>query len=946
MAAITHSFGPTCALFEEPEHAGDEGHPRPHVKAQFFYVSSLPIDDPLSPLPPISADKAVNLPPQPFSIRDNAALEEAWTAFQKEGHARGGSQNPRGISAFQKFRNASSSSSVRSPSSEGRGRDISQGFNKWPRRKQRKSESQVMLDENQDSRATSPKPVDAEELQCEDPVHQQRPLEEPRASHRRFSPFRHRSKSKDRKASKEPTPKSDIPELSTSVASATLAGTSSDISGRPFARAPSARNISSEFRNTTGYLTASSDDSADESQAENSRSRSRDRQRHSKSKDKQKKIFVPVGVSRLHLVEMPTLVMKPIYWSPINDTSNVIRATWFYKDTMLPIPADVANRLEIGYEYMMPYADHYHEELQACIDNGAVAELKVVHRLWPDESTFSRPPTAVDLKPRQTAIDVPGSSDSHMPKAAMNVAVDPRRSRDKRLFSTHSVVYVDARNAQILRPSSLPSERQNRRPLNSIRKGRQIGVAVVRGFDRQAWLKIHPDPKLNAKSAHAKVGAYLSQSGDATTRGRRMSCAACEEDFKTPKVADLVLVIHGIGQKLSERVDSFHFTHAINNLRREFNVESSTEAVKGNLKDHCGIMVLPVNWRLTVSFDEENKTSDASPNNQYQLKDITPDSLQGVRSLISDVMLDIPYYLSHHKEKMTSAVIREANRVYRLWCRNNPGFEEHGRVHLIAHSLGSVMAMEILSRQPTRLTKDMKFDTHMPSEKMFEFDTTNLFSCGSPSGFFLLLNNASLVPRKGRAKPGMELEDRQPGIAFEAQYGCLAVDNIYNICHRNDPISYLQNASVDQLYSTTLVPAVIPTTGVGLMTRISNTLRWASNPGSDAYTASGSNATRPELTQMPSTVEMDTHNFTREEVAEKRMYLLNENGQIDWFLESGGGPLEIQYLNMLSAHSSYWVLRDFVRFLVVEIGRRPGKENTLPVLRARKQREFRRGSLA
>lgn len=29
------------------------------------------------------------------------------------------------------------------------------------------------------------------------------------------------------------------------------------------------------------------------------------------------------------------------------------------------------------------------------------------------------------------------------------------------------------------------------------------------------------------------------------------------------------------------------------------------------------------------------------------------------------------------------------------------------------------------------------------------------------------------------------------------------------------------------------------------------------------------------------------------------MYLLNDNGQIDYTLHSGGGPLEIQYLNML-----------------------------------------------
>lgn len=654
---------------------------------------------------------------------------------------------------------------------------------------------------------------------------------------------------------------------------------------------------------------------------------------------------MPVGVSRLHLVEMPDLIMKPIYWSPINDTSDVIRATWFYKDTMMPVPADVANRLEVGYEYMKPYAESYQEELQACVENGASAEMKVVYKLWPDEPKPSRPGTAADTKELDQGAS-PEVASAFLPEMFLNAAADPRKPKGRRHFATHSVIYTDASNAQILRPNLLPSISKNRRPLSSLRKGRQIGVAVVRGFDRKAWLKIHPDAKLDAKAAYAKVGAYMSQSGDATTRGRRMSCAACAEETEAPRVSDLVLVIHGIGQKLSERVDSFHFTHAVNGLRREFNVELSTEAVKGNLRAGTGIMVLPVNWRLTVSFDDDVKASQEDTENKYGLKDITPDTLPGVRSLISDVMLDIPYYMSHHKDKMTSAVIREANRVYRLWCRNNPGFEDYGRVHLIAHSLGSVMAMEILSQQPTHIGKDIKLDSKDPSEKMFEFDTANLFCCGSPSGFFLLLHNASLVPRKGRNKPGMEGVDSQSGIASEAKYGCLAVDNLYNICHRNDPISYLQNAAVDQLYAASLQPASIPSASVGFMRRLGHSLRWAASASpADAYTA-GAPTARPELQQLPSTVELETHNFTREEIAEKRMFLLNDNGQIDWFLNSGGGPLEIQYLSMLSAHSSYWVLQDFVRFLVVEIGREPGKVHTLPILRAVKKREYKKGSIA
>lgn len=68
------------------------------------------------------------------------------------------------------------------------------------------------------------------------------------------------------------------------------------------------------------------------------------------------------------------------------------------------------------------------------------------------------------------------------------------------------------------------------------------------------------------------------------------------------------------------------------------------------------------------------------------------------------------------------------------------------------------------------------------------------------------------------------------------------------------------------------------------------------------------------------------------------MLLLNDNGQIDYFISGGGGPLNIQYLNMLSAHSSYWILPDFVRFLVVEIARRQDRDGTLLVLRAEKKK--------
>jgi hypothetical protein len=145
------------------------------------------------------------------------------------------------------------------------------------------------------------------------------------------------------------------------------------------------------------------------------------------------------------------------------------------------------------------------------------------------------------------------------------------------------------------------------------------------------------------------------------------------------------------------------------------------------------------------------------------------------------------------------------------------------------------------------------------------------------------------------------------------------------------------NAAVDSDLANSLKLASVPSSSSSLFSSFSNVFRWSSLTNSTA--ALSTIPSRPAaVTKLPSTVELETHDFTREEVVEKRMFLLNDNGQIDYFLSGGGGPLNIQYLNMLSAHSSYWILPDFVRFMVVEIARRQDPQGTLLALRAEKKK--------
>jgi hypothetical protein len=386
-------------------------------------------------------------------------------------------------------------------------------------------------------------------------------------------------------------------------------------------------------------------------------------------------------------------------------------------------------------------------------------------------------------------------------------------------------------------------------------------------------------------------------------------------------------------------METFNFTHSINAFRRSVNVELGNEQVQRVLRDDVGVMVLPINWRSNLSFEDGGpmqEGGDDHTKDDFTLEDITQKTIPAVRNLISDVMLDIPYYMSHHKGKMIEAVIQEANRVYQLWCKNNPDFHRTGRVHIIAHSLGSVMCLDILSKQPTTLPK-IDLQGKKINAKCFDFSTTNLFFVGSPAGFFLLLEKRTLLPRRGQSKPGAEQSDENDkaitGVAGE--YGCLAVDNIYNVMSYNDPIAYCLNATVDSQYAKSLKNTQVPSATTGFFESIGNAMR-AMTPGASATVdlAVGEVAKPPSVARLPSQLEMEVHDFTREEIAEKKFYLLNDNGQMDWFLSSGGGPLEIQYLNMLSAHSSYWIHPDFVRMLVIEVGRKEGKNYCLPNMRA------------
>ena len=120
-------------------------------------------------------------------------------------------------------------------------------------------------------------------------------------------------------------------------------------------------------------------------------------------------------------------------------------------------------------------------------------------------------------------------------------------------------------------------------------------------------------------------------------------------------------------------MESFTFTHAVNRLRYHLNTERESEVIKKDLRpDYCPC-ILPINWRSRLSFDfdrppdtlsrpvlsrKSSSTSGILGENAFTIKDLQPNSIPIVRDLIKDVMLDIPFYLSSHKEKILGSCRR------------------------------------------------------------------------------------------------------------------------------------------------------------------------------------------------------------------------------------------------------------------------------------------------
>lgn len=222
----------------------------------------------------------------------------------------------------------------------------------------------------------------------------------------------------------------------------------------------------------------------------------------------------------------------------------------------MPIESDLANRIEEGYEYIRPWTPEYVAELNSCMEVGAEAELKLIYKLWQDILPVDQTRPTTSKSSRSLLGDATselGSEEQRLQQAVKVAQMAENKSAGilDGFTSSHKeladagIIYANGRDAQILRANQFPSVSRGRKPLGNIRKGKAVGIPIVRGFDMKAWEKLHPSRIPAGAVNQAKKMAQEIRAAGTIDPLPPKPCIACQSADERPKPTDLVLVIHG-----------------------------------------------------------------------------------------------------------------------------------------------------------------------------------------------------------------------------------------------------------------------------------------------------------------------------------------------------------------------------------------------------------------
>lgn len=642
------------------------------------------------------------------------------------------------------------------------------------------------------------------------------------------------------------------------------------------------------------------------------------------------KVRVPVNEDYLFDVDIERRELGPAYWlGPVYD---VRRGTWFYQEgaTQRPCDENLAEQLEDGYTKVRPW--RFPQATSSNAQSRSASQPRSRPTSWTPGQAAEKVAVSVPITPKGSNPDLrrQAMEDSKPPpEQSKNLETGQNQQPENtyRLFGSHMnsvVTYQDANTAWLLTDDFLA--RMNYTMYQRFAGGGHFGgIKMTRGYQPQTKKPVETkdekattaDPKDVASKAEnttdegkndeaenespdqerqsvsevrrAKLERHMSsiltdtadtpeERAKREEEVRKRDEREMEEDYRETENEDpdreiehLILVTHGIGQRLGLRIDAVNFVHDVNTLRktikavyadspdlRALNAELG-DATQGQ-KVNSRIQVLPICWRHLLDFpkqslrhnrqraEREHDLGDTSDIDDEELEypsleDISVEGVPGVRNLITDLALDILLYQSPaYKDHISRIVLEECNRIYGLFVQRNPGFR--GKVSFVGHSLGSAIMFDLLCRQGKNAAAGVG-QQHKGRRKggkealQFDFEVDDFYALGSPIGLFQMLKGRTIEGRKGngrsRAVSGGGTQDdpmldgpshkktptpSKPSTASIGASGDIPVSSpacaqLFNIFHPTDPISYRLEPLISPTMSS-LKPQPLPYTKRGI----------------------------------------------------------------------------------------------------------------------------------
>ncbi|KZL87030.1 ddhd domain-containing protein, partial [Colletotrichum incanum] len=614
------------------------------------------------------------------------------------------------------------------------------------------------------------------------------------------------------------------------------------------------------------------------------------------------KTRVPVNEDYLFDVDIENRELAPVYW--LGPVYEVRRGTWFYDEgsSLRPCEENLASQLEEGYLKVKPWT-YPKPRIRSDSKNKDVKNKDVTPK-----ASVENLKAAASTTPTMENTKLPGPQNQHQPSshrlfgAWMNSIATYQDANTAWLTSDSMLSWVTSTMYERFSGGGFMSGVKLVRGYSDVAKNKKekqpstpIDATVTPQLDekQQKLLKRRSAPPSSTPSQPNDDLSRTEEDDDrenslqrqisSLMEGAERNQEEQEEEIRKREekeiendyngqlgetqgrdIEHLVLVTHGIGQLLGIRMESVNFVHDVNVLRKNiksvYSSSADLRALNSELEDgprNCRVQVLPVCWRHLLDFPKRREKKNerdigdgALDEDEYpSLEDITIEGVAFARSLISDLALDVLLYQSAYREQISEIVLKESNRIYKLFLERNPEFK--GKVHIVGHSLGSAIMFDILCRQkekskglesPRNPLRFWPAQEKAPgsrdreaNELRFEFDVDDFYCLGSPVGLFQMLKGRTISARHlPNARPSesplnpdliddpfLTATPSSPTHRVSAITGLPysvsspKVSQLFNIFHPSDPISYRLEPLISPAMSS-LKPQVLPYTKKGI----------------------------------------------------------------------------------------------------------------------------------